>query len=75
MLAPTGRIARGTRRLALAIVFLVAGLLPAAIFTIGYERDVGAVETKIEIAAGHVNALVNSAPELWHLQILRSRTS
>ncbi len=71
MLAATRRLARSTRRLALAIVLLVAGLLPAAVFTIGYERDVSAVETKLEIAAGHVNYVVNSAPDLWHLQILR----
>jgi PAS domain S-box-containing protein len=71
MRAPTGPVARGTRRLALVIVFLVAGLLPAALFTIGYERDVAAVEGKLEIAAGHINDLVNAAPDLWHLQILR----
>jgi PAS domain S-box-containing protein len=71
MLAPTARVARATRRLALATVFLVVGLLPAAAFTIAYEREVSAVEAELEIGTGHVNRLVSLAPDVWQLQVHR----
>jgi two-component system cell cycle sensor histidine kinase/response regulator CckA len=71
MPAPTARVARATRRLALATVFLVASLLPAAAFMIAYEREVSAVESELEIGTGHVNRLVSSAPDLWQLQAHR----
>jgi PAS domain S-box-containing protein len=71
MVTPTGQVARVTRRLALATAFLGAGLLPAAAFTIAYERQVAAVEAELEIGVGHLNQLVNSAPDLWHLQVDR----
>jgi PAS domain S-box-containing protein len=71
MLARTAQVARVTRRLALAVAFLVAGVLPAAVLVVGYEHEAGAVGAKLEIAAGHVNDLVNSSPDLWQLQIHR----
>ena len=71
MLARTAQVARVTRRFALAVAVLVAGVLPAAVLTVGYEHEDGAVETKLEIAASHINDLVNSSPDLWQLQIHR----
>ena len=71
MLARTAQVARVTRRFALAVAVLVAGVLPAAVLTVGYEHEDGAVEAKLEIAASHINDLVNSSPDLWQLQIHR----
>jgi PAS domain S-box-containing protein len=71
MLARTAQVARVTRRFALAVAVLVAGVLPAAVLTVGYEHEDGAVEAKLEIAASHINDLVNSSPDLWRLQIHR----
>jgi PAS domain S-box-containing protein len=71
MLARTAQVARVTRRFALAVAVLVAGVLPAAVLTVGYEHEDGAVEAKLEIAASHINELVNTSPDLWQLQIHR----
>jgi len=71
MLARTAQVARVTRRFALAVAVLVAGVLPAAVLTVGYEHEDGAVGAKLEIAASHINDLVNSSPDLWQLQIHR----
>jgi PAS domain S-box-containing protein len=71
MPAPTAQVARVTRRLALATAFLVAGVPPAAFLAVGYEHEAGAVEATLAVAVSHVNRLVNSAPDLWHLQVHR----
>jgi PAS domain S-box-containing protein len=71
MLARTAQVARVTRRFALAVAVLVAGVLPAAVLTVGYEHEEGAVEAKLEIAAGHINSLVNASPDLWQIQVHR----
>ena len=71
MLAPTGQVARGTRRLALAIAFLVAGLVPAAVFTSGTSTKPARSRASSRSPPGTSTTLVNSTPDLWHLQILR----
>ncbi len=67
-------VIRTTSRIAIAIAVILALGVPLGYFVIAYEREAAVLEVEGAAYASQISAIINAAPEVWQLLVLRLET-